>query len=121
METLTFFDHMLGESNETYEPMQVENAPKVKTSKFGDGYEQRVADGINNDLDKWAISFTNRSGVNVQAVYDFLKARGGEESFFWVPRGESTPRIFVCRKWTRRFDHYDVIQGITFTLEEVPA
>jgi phage-related protein len=119
MATLQFPDHLLGTSDETYEPMQQENAPRVRVSKFGDGYEQRVRDGINHDLDKWVISFTKRSGVDIDGVYDFLKARGGDEAFQWTPRGESTPRIFVCRKWTRKFDHYNVVQGISFSLEEV--
>jgi phage-related protein len=121
MATLTFPDHLLGTSNETYEPMQLLNEPKVKAAKFGDGYEQRVADGINNDLQKWQITFSKRSAADVQEVYDFLKARGGWESFEWTPRGEASPRNFVCRKWSRTFDNYDVVQGISFTLEEVPA
>ena len=121
MATLEFPDHILGTSDETYEPMQLEEAPRVKTSRFGDGYEQRVADGINNILQKWQISFTRRSEIDIDYVYDFLRARGGVESFDWTPRGEATARIFVCRKWNRKFDVYNVVQGISFTLEEVPA
>jgi len=54
-------------------------------------------------------------------VYNFLKARGGVESFDWTPRGELSPRKFVCRKWSRKFDHYNVVNGLSFLLEEVPA
>ena len=121
MAILTFPDHVLGTSNETYEPMQLEKVPKVKVAKFGDGYEQRVADGINNNLQKWTASFTRRSGTDIDAVYDFFEARGGYESFEWMPRGEVALRKFVCRKYTRKFDVYDVVQSISFTLEEVPA
>ena len=118
METLEFIDHKLGTSSETYEPMQLENEPRLRTAGFGDGYEQRVRDGINHNPQKWNISFTKRSGTDIGAVYDFLTARGGVEAFLWTPRGEATPRVFVCKKWSRRFDNYDVVQGITFTLEE---
>ena len=121
MATLEFPDHLLGTSNETYEPMQLEKEPKVLVSKFGDGYEQRVADGINNNLQKWSLSFTKRSDADIDAIYDFLDARGGVESFFWTPRSEAASRTFVCRKYTRRFDIYDVVQSINFILEEVPA
>ena len=121
MAELTFPDHLLGTSPETYEPMQLEKEPKVKVSKFGDGYEQRVADGINNNLQKWTISFTKRNDTDVGSVYDFLEARAAVESFDWTPRGEGATRVFVCRKWTRRFDVYNVVQGISFVLEEVPA
>jgi phage-related protein len=119
MATLTFPDHLLGTSAETYEPMQVEHIPRVRLAKFGDGYEQRVQDGINNDPQKWTMAFSKRSGTDIDGVDDFFKARGGYESFFWTPRGEATPRKFVCRKWTRKYDVYDVVQSINFVLEEV--
>ena len=119
MATLTFPDHLLGTSNETYEPMTLNEAPKVRVVKMGDGYEQRIEEGINNNPQVWPLAFTKRNGVDVAGVYDFLKARGGVESFEWTPRGESTPRKFICRKWSRRFDNYDVVQSINFTLEEV--
>ena len=118
METLEFTDHLLGTSKETYEPMQVEMEPRLRSAAFGDGYEQRVRDGINHDPEKWNISFTKRSGADVGAVYDFLVARGGDEAFFWTPRDEATPRVFVCKKWVRTFDVYNVVQGIRFSLEE---
>lgn len=121
MAILTFPDHILGMSPETYEPMQLAKEPKVRAAKFGDGYEQRVPEGINNNLQKWSMAFTKRSGTDVDAVYDFLEARGGWESFDWTPRGEATARRFVCRKWNRTFDVYDVVQSISFVLEEVPA
>lgn len=119
MAVLTFPDHLLGTSNETYEPMQLDNAPKVRVAKFGDGYEQRVAEGINNNPQQWQLTFSKRSGTDVDGVYDFLQARGAVESFQWTPRGEASPRWFVCRKWTRKFDVYNVVQSITFVLEEV--
>ena len=119
METLTFPDHLLGTSNETYEPMQLNKEPKVDAVKFGDGYEQRIAKGINNNPQAWAMAYTGRGATDINSVYDFLEARNGVEAFEWTPRGEATPRQFVCRKWTRRFDHFDVVQAINFTLEEV--
>ena len=64
MATLTFPDHLLGTSNETYEPMQLDNEPRVRAVKFGDGYEQRIASGINNDPQKWSFAFTSRGNAN---------------------------------------------------------
>jgi phage-related protein len=119
MATLTFPDHVLGTSNETYQPMQLDEQPRVRVAKYGDGYEQRVADGINNNPQKWQLSFSKQRGDDVQTVYDFIKARGAVESFEWTPRGEVVARKFVCRKWTRRFDQYDVVQSIVFVVEEV--
>jgi len=119
MATLTFPDHLLGTSDETYEPMQLAKEPRVRRVVFGDGYEQRIAAGINNNPQMWALSFTKRSGTDIDGVYNFLETAGGVDNFYWTPRGEATPRKFVCRKWVRRFDEYDVVQSINFTLEEV--
>lgn len=118
-ETLVFPDHLLGTSPETYQPMQLEKTPRVRTIKFGDGYEQRVQDGINHNPQKWNIAFTQKSDSDVDTVYDFLEARGGVEYFLWTPRGEQSARKFVCRAWKRTFDHYTAVQGINFVLEEV--
>jgi phage-related protein len=118
-ETLEFPDHLLGTSSETYEPMQLDETPKIQEAVFGDGYSQRSADGINNIKQVWRLSFTRRSGADVDGIYDFLRARGGVEHFLWTPRGEASPRKFICKTWRRSYDHYDVVQGITFSLEEV--
>jgi len=118
-ETLTFPDHLLGDTPETYQPMTLADNPRVLAVRFGDGYEQRAADGINHQPERWNISFTKKSDADVQGVYDFLKARGGVEHFLWTPRGQASPRKFICRGWKRQYDEYDVVQGITFTLEEV--
>lgn len=118
-ETLEFPDHLLGNSPETYEPMQLNIEPRVLMVRFGDGYEQRAADGINHMPQRWNIAFTKRSDADVDSVYDFLVARGGVEHFLWTPRGEASPRKFVCRSWQRTFDHHTSVQGIKFTMEEV--
>ena len=119
MAPLEFPDHLLGTSNETYEPMQLVKAPRIRAAKFGEGYEQRVRDGINHNPQKWTINFTRRGGADIDAIYDFMEARGGDEAFLWTPRGEVTARVFICRKWTRKFDHYEVMQSISFVLEEL--
>ena len=36
-------------------------APRVLKAQFGDGYEMRVRDGINNTPRTWALSFNNRT------------------------------------------------------------
>lgn len=57
---------------------------RVLTAKFGDGYEQVAADGINNKEQSWPITV---KGVQAQVTpaRDFLDARGGFQSFFWTP------------------------------------
>ena len=68
--------------------------PSVEVVKFGDGYEQRVGTGINTQLDKWSLKFSQ----NAFEVNDFLKTQGGQQTFKWTnPIGVSN--VYVCRKW----------------------
>lgn len=36
--------------------MGVDSEPQVSVVRFGDGYEQRRASGINNDLKKYSVT-----------------------------------------------------------------
>lgn len=86
-------------------PAQVEYRPRVRVAQFGDGYQQRVADGINTAMDAWSLTFTVRTDTEASAIRDFLAARGGYEAFDWTPPNESTAIRVVCREWSRAFDH----------------
>jgi phage-related protein len=71
--------------------------PNVNVTKFGDGYELRVAAGINNKPQSWSLKFERNYDI-CNAVVAFLKARGGVESFTWTnPLGETG--TFVCRSY----------------------
>ena len=80
--------------------------PKVSITKFGDGYEQRTPNGINNNPETWSVEFT-RSSAAFPDVLTFIQARGGVESFYWTTPFEQT-KVFVCRKWglVRKEGHY---------------
>lgn len=57
---------------------------RTKSARFGEGYEQVVADGINNESQSWPLTFTG-SKERVQEIIDFLRARKGYQSFYWTP------------------------------------
>jgi phage-related protein len=80
--------------------------PRVRVAQFGDGYQQRVADGINTATDRWSLTFAVRDDVEATAILDFLRARGAFEAFNWTPPTESTPIAVVCREWSRTFDRH---------------
>lgn len=91
--------------------------PRVVQAKFGDGYEQRVADGINFKPRMWNVIFSGKSITDANNIDNFLLARGGVESFNWTPpRGAAG--VFVCRKWTTSEDTHNSVT-ITATFEEV--
>lgn len=72
--------------------------PRVSVAKFGDGYEQRLADGINNSPRSWALTFS-RASAEADDILTFLRARNGIEAFDWTdPDGLSGK--FVARSWS---------------------
>ena len=58
--------------------------PRVNRIQFGDGYTQRIPDGINIDLIKTDISFENRTDSESTAIIHFLKARQGSQPFLYT-------------------------------------
>jgi len=96
--------------------------PSLNVSKFGDGYEQVSADGLNHMLRKWDVSFSNRDQNEIEAIKDFLRARGGVEAFeFPVPNSPTGEIALVrCGDWSRSFARWRS-QDCKFTFREVVA
>ncbi|WP_321940050.1 phage tail protein [Paraburkholderia sp. J8-2] len=71
----------------------------VRSAKFGDGYEQRAADGLNNVSTQYALQFIGGE-AKIKAILAFLKAAGGATSFLWTPPLEDAPLVFYSETWT---------------------
>jgi phage-related protein len=56
----------------------------VLTAKFGDGYEQRVLDGINTKQDMFNISFNNRDAEDINLIAGFLDDKAGTNFDFVI-------------------------------------
>jgi len=46
--------------------------PRVLKAQFGDGYEMRVRDGINNTPRVWGLTFANRTKEDIDKLYKFM-------------------------------------------------
>lgn len=81
--------------------------PKVLVAEFGDGYEQRRADGINNIKEELSLSFVNRTKEVIDDVCVFLDATKGVTKFsLFVPdsnAGSGEKEIKV------RFKNYSIV------------
>jgi phage-related protein len=77
---------------------RVEITPRVRVARFGDGYEQRVADGIHTLARRFSVRLA-AGEATVKAADDFLRARGGVEPFDWVAL-DHRPGRWVCRSWS---------------------
>jgi phage-related protein len=100
---------------------QVQQEPKVRLIKFGESYEQRASEGINNNLIKVNLNFDLRTDNECIAICHFLHLRAGIESFiFTMPKPFGIVKRFVCRTWNENFQFYDN-HDIKATFEEVPV
>jgi len=50
---------------------------RTLTAKFGDGYEQRVLDGINTKNETLSALFSNRVWQEIEIISAFLDAKAG--------------------------------------------
>lgn len=99
---------------------QVNVKPRVLSAKFGDGYEQRVADGINSTLETWSVTVNSIAEVaGASAIEAFLRTQAGVTAFQWTTRYGRTA-LFVCREW-RRSQTGPTSSQISATFEEVAA
>ena len=98
----------------------INKRPRVKSIRFGDGYEQRIADGINNNLNVIDITFENRDEREAAAILHFLEERKETESFVFEPaKPYDKASLYVCRNWDSNFVFYDNY-NIKVQFEEVP-
>lgn len=74
----------------------VTTKPNVHQTKFGDGYEHRVAIGLNSTPRQWQVSFS-RPNATADAIEAFFVARGAVQSFDWVPPHGGAGK-WVCRE-----------------------
>lgn len=85
--------------------LQRSTKPKVRRAAFGDGYEQRLVQGINPLDQSYSINFATRDNEEIDDLVAFLDANQGVTSFaFTIPDsnavgGETTIRV-VCEDYS---------------------
>jgi len=66
----------------------------VRVAKFGDGYQQRVADGLNSVGSSFSVSFNNRNKTEIDDIVTFFEDKKGVASFnFTYPDTNSTSTV----------------------------
>lgn len=103
-----------------YQPsygMKMNKKPSVNVVKFGDGYEQRSATGINNILRMYSVKFSGNE-QKINDIDNFLTRHMGVTAFLWTPHRDRQGR-FKCEEWDK--DINDGYGTITATFTEVVA
>jgi phage-related protein len=86
--------------------MNTSNTPRVHIAKFGDGYEQRIGNGINNLEQEYSVAFTTRAKADIDDIVAFFETKAGVTSFdFVVPdsneSGNELSVKVVCSEWNQ--------------------
>jgi len=96
--------------------------PVLFLTQFGDGYEQRVANGINNLKQTFSINFENRTKEEIDDIIAFFVNKAGVTSFdFTYPdsnnSGETTIKV-ICESWSQSWN-YDEFYSCSGTFRRV--
>ena len=96
------------------------STPKVHTLSFGDGYEQRIADGINNLQQSMSVSFATRPKAEIDDLVAFFESLGGVSKFRMTiddTNGAETIKV-VCKSWNQTWN-YDNFYSLSATFERI--
>lgn len=97
--------------------------PTVLRIQFGDGYEQRIAEGINSLKETFNVAFTNRPKAEIDDIVAFFDNKKGTTAFnYTIPDsnqggGERTVKV-VCEDYTQTYV-YDDFYSCNATLRRV--
>ena len=101
------------------------SAPKVLSVSFGDGYEQRIADGINSLKETYSLSFKTRPKADIEDIVVFLDTKKNVSKFlFTMPDTNNTTRTgekdlkVVSTGYSLTYD-YDNFYSLTLSLKRV--
>ena len=97
-------------------PLEAEVEPRMLAARFGDGYAQRVQDGINATPRVYRPRFQTRSQAEATAIDDFLKANVGV-AIDWTPANHAAGKfVWTAYKRARANGTYE---NLEITFEEV--
>jgi phage-related protein len=71
--------------------LAMSSKPNVLVAKFGDGYQQRIAAGLNSITESFTVAFQNRPKIEADDIEAFFSTKKGVTSFaFTYPDTNST-------------------------------
>ena len=101
------------------------STPRVLTAKFGDGYEQRAVDGINNLAETFTLTFKTRPKADIDDIVAFLDSKQNVTKFtLTLPDTNNTTRSgerdvkVVAETYTTNYE-YDDFYTLNLTLRRV--
>jgi len=94
------------------------SAPNNRVVKFGDGYEQVLRFGLNQNPKVWSLTF-EVSETDSDTIETFLDARADDgDAFDWSPPDESDTYKWRCDQWSKSIPYLNRAT-ITATFRQV--
>ena len=94
--------------------------PRNFSIAYGDGYVERLGNGINTQLATLSLTFSCRTWAVMTAIWTFLQTQAGVSAFNFQPYGDSASSLWTCNDFKRKPTGVDNWQ-ITATFVQVVA
>jgi len=101
------------------------SAPRVLIASFGDGYEQRISDGVNVLDETYSLTFNTRAKADIDDIVLFLDTQKGVNKFLLtLPDTNNTTRTgerdvkVVSTNYSTLYE-YDNFYSLTLALKRV--
>ena len=88
------------------------NEPVIFKAEFGDGYQQRIANGINNLKQQFSVSFATREKAEIDDIVGFFESTNGVTAFDFTfadtnaSGNEETVKVYVSQ-FSQNWDYDD--------------
>ena len=73
--------------------------PTVREVRFGNGFVKSMVFGLNQDLARWDLRFSNLTTTEANTIKNFLRDRKGSEAFDWTAPYASSASKYKCKTW----------------------
>lgn len=97
----------------------VDETPRVRSAKFGDGYEQRAPDGLHASEQMLPLQFNDVDNAIADEMITFLRTHAGVTPFDYVPLWATVAIKVICRSWRRSQGSKYGMSTISATFEQV--
>jgi len=99
--------------------LAIENNPKITTITFGDGYEQRLTEGLNQNPRKLPLIFENITESESDTLISFLNSRvTNADSFVFTPPNDVVGNFVIDSKYKKTIN-YPNRATVSVTFREV--
>lgn len=99
--------------------------PRVIVNQFGDGYQARVADGINNNPRQMTVQYVNISPTDHHTLLNFVKPKSASGEAVTVPvlpedeTGSTTALFMILPGYSFSANEGGALYNWTIPLQEV--